>query len=1816
MRHFTKLMGFTTVVLAVAVAGENSARGQFDQANGTDLFAERNGTGMTCLDMTDPCGLDIAINKVDSADDTVWVRLREADALTRFSEGFTANNSFTLATFVRDSGPADGAVSVEGDVTLSGATVTVAMGTALRLESDDVTLTGSSAGTDGEIWLGEGSRQLALRLPAGTETDDECGAAAFGSLTIIGDVKVMDGGQDCDPKNHMAIMHSLTVKSGVLLNMGNLRLAIDAAPTYTNKAGEFERGSVVVEEDGSIVGKEHFVLRPDAMGPSIDRAYTTTPEDCYKVMGEGTIEMDILKEKDSGVCIALAEIGDGGMNTNRGGALYLTGTSRIDGSFRNAGKARTEFWKVEVLNEDLEVWGVDPMDAANRATHVGTAMLFPPNFCDSRRGGRSRAGGVYVYAPIDILGGVFLYGTKVFEPGSSTYTECKEGLYFMGDSEPNNDDNTWSPAGDRPLLTSTIFGPFVAKGSSHVVLDDWNFYHNLAFEDDFEVSSGISFDIVTGATYRYNKDNVAGTPIPANVCGFGSAVRELRGGKIIFQGDLDQDILYPNINLTSPSVQINKSPNSKLTISKEGGIFKAKVLEIRSGILVTNGKLSMDIANEAMVLHTNGKVDKGEGEIAYTSHDTKPGYMVYTGTGSQTTSDEIYPPYESGDQTLIFATTWLQVFKPDAATLTFGRSIYISNYFDLHSGKVEVAGDYQFILQKNALLEIGSQSDFVDGSSNVFINKGDDYNPRNSGLRLEYLGDDNRRAGNIWPGTSELPGSDYIKSVTINGGRQCGDDAYPVVTLDGEYSRMNQNFFLTRGALDLNGNHLVMFAEAASEDQRLSINATARLCDSAAGVSCSTGEMAAHVGSEHHEEVGAKSAKLVGADFAARDFAITGANVEAILSSGGSVERAVTSASVEVGIVDTKVEIVDAVVRGLEAIGRGNAPYEELNLLRHNQKVLRSIRMDAAKAANGGGMLYFVGNGDTRLSVATIGKRIMLPSTIVMRRMPLPADAEPDATPRTGRVLLSGTGTAPEDGNNGLLNLDELTFPSVAIEHGKLELNSTVDVVHVASSLVQNEGSFLFSSMAADLSSSLEGAQTQTLRIGSDATAGSHVQLAGEFNANGGEVHVYGDFTLGKEDGASTVFDLDGGTHMVVGDFYVGPDAEDGITRYIHGSPCKDVQSTRSGKTTVTGDYYFAGTGDCHDDARYSADEQGLSGSVTFAGGETQTIIHTADPDAQFSSVILHSVSDDPSAAFNFGGPVVQNVFGMLSLRRGVLHLGASNSWTMRNSGLEPNLAGRVAADAGSGTVTLGSRYSYVNGPFTRTVAIGNAGGQAVTGGYLFPVGTATTDTTADGDLDSFRPLTLQFPADLVSASIATVAYRSDISADDMAWPEDGLQVDAYGGGTLSLDTVGDQFWMIRFDNVPAHDPNIRVAADELPNVFDARGLRLVQWNCDTSNPRLAGVYDLESDRTGEDDNAFVVNDQINGVLHLTQEGVDVQECNIIGIASNFLQNPISLPPQIGRLAKVQYIQNVAEMPIDVYVDGNRIGNDWGFQTATQFANLVRGEHTIEVVAAADADNSNPMVSETVRFGPERNYDVVIHGDAGQIAVKVVDDVRTQTKIENNVEFFTVHGARELGPVDIRLLNPFNDSEVIGLLANNFTWGESSSYISLAPGWYNVEIRTADNVSQIDVFELDLLNFGQEAFVLNLSGSGMSSIEGISLLGVKQDGSTFFPPVVTSAEASDNIPARFGLQGNYPNPFNPSTRIQVDLPESAEVTIQVMDLLGRRIMTLPAQDLEAGAKRSVEIDAAGLASGTYLYRVIAKSASGTNRGVGRMVLLK
>ncbi len=103
---------------------------------------------------------------------------------------------------------------------------------------------------------------------------------------------------------------------------------------------------------------------------------------------------------------------------------------------------------------------------------------------------------------------------------------------------------------------------------------------------------------------------------------------------------------------------------------------------------------------------------------------------------------------------------------------------------------------------------------------------------------------------------------------------------------------------------------------------------------------------------------------------------------------------------------------------------------------------------------------------------------------------------------------------------------------------------------------------------------------------------------------------------------------------------------------------------------------------------------------------------------------------------------------------------------------------------------------------------------------------------------------------------------------------------------------------------------------------------------------------------------------------------------------------------------------------------------------------------------------------------------------------------------------------------------------------------------------------------------------------------------------------------VTDTEAGTELPNEFALQGNYPNPFNPSTNIRFDLPETADVSVVVVDLLGRQVLSVEAETFEAGAGKTIQLDGSALSSGIYLYQVRARTQAGMDVLAGTMTLIK
>jgi hypothetical protein len=94
-------------------------------------------------------------------------------------------------------------------------------------------------------------------------------------------------------------------------------------------------------------------------------------------------------------------------------------------------------------------------------------------------------------------------------------------------------------------------------------------------------------------------------------------------------------------------------------------------------------------------------------------------------------------------------------------------------------------------------------------------------------------------------------------------------------------------------------------------------------------------------------------------------------------------------------------------------------------------------------------------------------------------------------------------------------------------------------------------------------------------------------------------------------------------------------------------------------------------------------------------------------------------------------------------------------------------------------------------------------------------------------------------------------------------------------------------------------------------------------------------------------------------------------------------------------------------------------------------------------------------------------------------------------------------------------------------------------------------------------------------------------------------------------EGQVDLPKRFLLSQNFPNPFNPVTIIKYSLPETSNVRLEVFNALGQRV-AIPVNELQGAGIYNINFNGRNLSSGVYFYKLTAGSHSDNKK----MLLLK
>jgi hypothetical protein len=215
-------------------------------------------------------------------------------------------------------------------------------------------------------------------------------------------------------------------------------------------------------------------------------------------------------------------------------------------------------------------------------------------------------------------------------------------------------------------------------------------------------------------------------------------------------------------------------------------------------------------------------------------------------------------------------------------------------------------------------------------------------------------------------------------------------------------------------------------------------------------------------------------------------------------------------------------------------------------------------------------------------------------------------------------------------------------------------------------------------------------------------------------------------------------------------------------------------------------------------------------------------------------------------------------------------------------------------------------------------------------------------------------------------------------------------------------------------------------------------------------------------------------------------------------------------------------------------------------------------------------------------------------------------------KIKENAEFevpVSLVNAAEVGSFTMQLRYPADKMEVVGvksvggtLISNvqddviSIAWADLTAKNSLKVEDGGiiamVTFRASESFGKSEEVSLEMLQGGEitDRFAKDLNAS-------VSI------------PVITVG-----IPDAYALSNNYPNPFNPSTTIQYDLPENGKVNLAIYNTLGEQVANLVDSRQEAGSYE-LRWNASNLASGVYFYRLHVEGVKGFMM-TKKMILMK
>jgi hypothetical protein len=321
--------------------------------------------------------------------------------------------------------------------------------------------------------------------------------------------------------------------------------------------------------------------------------------------------------------------------------------------------------------------------------------------------------------------------------------------------------------------------------------------------------------------------------------------------------------------------------------------------------------------------------------------------------------------------------------------------------------------------------------------------------------------------------------------------------------------------------------------------------------------------------------------------------------------------------------------------------------------------------------------------------------------------------------------------------------------------------------------------------------------------------------------------------------------------------------------------------------------------------------------------------------------------------------------------------------------------------------------------------------------------------------------------------------------------------------------------------------------------------------------------------------------------------------------------NPNAPKPKEARL---QVIHNSPTPMVDIYVNGNKLLDNFAFRSATPYITVPAGvDLNLGVGGAASASVRDTIANFRVKLDSGKTYVAIAYGVVGNATtpfrIAVTDAGREKSADPNNVDINFFHGSPDAPTVDILAGG--------NVLFNDKSFGQFDTYKSVpANATYRLAV-TPGNANSTIVARYDA----------NLSfWKGNTAI--VMATGFLGGGTTTFEPwVVLSSGGTFPLKAITGLQGEngnpisalsrpttdfsvYPNPVSDRVFVDFDLKNESDVQIQVLNTSGQVVINEQKGRMDKGFQQA-NLDVKNLNTGLYFLRLTENDVISTKKFVVR-----